>query len=72
MSTIILKKIKNFCIFFDFFCFFYEFIEILENQGVLWNVLTNIMWGNCKFYGEKCRFYRKTGCKIGEMEGDLF
>ena len=20
----------------------------------------------------KCRFYRKTGCKIGEMEGDLF
>ena len=20
----------------------------------------------------KCRFYRKTGCKIGEMEGNLF
>ena len=28
--------------------------------------------GKIANFMEKCRFYRKTGCKIEEMEGDLF
>ena len=28
--------------------------------------------GEIANFMEKCRFYRKTGCKIEEMEDDLF
>ena len=30
------------------------------------------MWGKLQILWGKCRFYRKTGCKIEQMEGNLF